>query len=252
MMTKENTRSFGRADIKLPAILKGQETSSKTWEEQALIYNISRNSLGLFLNQEYKVGRLVSVTAKLPKEFDSGYKNGEETTIWGIIQHCTLIGVNNPAGKYHLGVALIGDTPPISYVANPLQNYRLCGVDEKGLWKVEEAGKEFIVRKYPRFIANIEVFLGQIDDRGQMFGGERVITDNISVGGIALFSSLDLSVGDCVKVVAAKYDFSGLAVVRNVTSKNNRKAKVCLEFLSARFPIDKLDTMKQQMNEMTM
>ena len=122
MMTKENTRSFGRADIKLPAILKGQETSSKTWEEQALIYNISRNSLGLFLNQEYKVGRLVSVTAKLPKEFDSGYKNGEETTIWGIIQHCTLIGVNNPAGKYHLGVALIGDTPPISYVANPLQN----------------------------------------------------------------------------------------------------------------------------------
>lgn len=239
-MTKIDNRLLERNIVNIPAIVNGYENDNLKWETAASIFNLSKNSVGLILHRSCQIGRLLLLTAPIPIELRGDDQNEENYSVWGIVQHCTLIAGEEPTENFMAGIALIGQEPPTSYLINPLQNYRLCGINQNGLWKIEEVEQEFVPRKFQRFRCSIEVFLGLLDEQSNLAGGEKVVTDNISIGGAAVFSNLDLKVGDCVKFIANEYEFTALAIVRNSQQYDNQKFLLRLEFIAGKFPIEKI------------
>ena len=86
-------------------------------------------------------------------------------------------------------------------------------MSEEGLWKVIESAKEFKPRKSPRFYHPVDHYLAVVTAQNTSLKGERATTENISKTGAAVITSLDLHVGDRVKFISEKYDFSGMAVI---------------------------------------
>jgi hypothetical protein len=106
-----------------------------------------------------------------------------------------------------------------------------------GLWVIEDAKTPFKARQHPRFRKSVDLYLALLDSKQRTVGGERTVTENISKSGAAVFTSLDVTVGDRVKFICEKYDFSGLAVVCNRQETNESKTRLHLQFVENEFPI---------------
>jgi hypothetical protein len=230
-----------QSNLYIPVIIRGKENAQANWEENTGLTSLTKTTMAFTLNRSCQIGQLLSLEVAPEAEIHVATNLEKGRVVWAIIQSSTSLGGNESGGNYHTGVALIGDTPPASYFFNPLQYYRFSGVSHNGFWRIQETEKEFITRKYPRYPVEIEVYLGLLDDSLNMAGGEKVTTENISFGGAAAFTDLDLTIGDCVKFISAKHEFTALAVVRNIREYNNNKRKVHLEFVAGRFPMDKLN-----------
>ncbi len=239
MLDVEN-RSLERKSVEILGNVKGQDANKIPWQETATITTLSKNSAGIVISRACQIGTLLFISAPVPTELRLNESENENYEVWGIIQHCTLLTNENNEKEYHLGIAFIGENVPKSYLENPMQYYRLKGISSKGFWSIEETEKQFVTRKYTRFWANIEVYIGTLDEHNNLGEGEKVFTENISAGGVAVFTDIELSKGDCVKLIAADYNFSALAIVRNIQEMVNQKKKVHLEFAAARFPMEKL------------
>lgn len=224
-------------DISIPVIVKGIE--NENWEENSHVISVSKNNLGFTLNRQCNIGNLLWLDT-LDNNKSLGQSDENQKVLWGIVQRCTSLGENNSPQIYHIGLALIGYDPPSSFVSNPSQYYRICGISYNGFWKVEETEKEFITRKHPRYLASIEVFIGLLNDTFNLEGGEKVLTENISFGGAAVYSNLEVEIGDCVKFISAQHEFSALSVVRNITRYTTGKQKIHLEFVAGKFPLERL------------
>ena len=108
-----------------------------------------------------------------------------------------------------------------------------------GLWKIEEAKSAFKVRKHARFRKHIDHYLALLDSKQRTIGGERTVTQNISKSGAAVYTTLDVGVGERVKFICEQFDFSGLAVVCNrQESESDEPARLHLQFVENTFPVE--------------
>lgn len=225
--------------VKAPlyAIVKVQEADGSKWKQTANVISVSSTGAGFYVDRDCQAGRLVSLMLPL----DSGlrcYDHEKELyRVWGLVQHCHMLTTED-CSDYHVGVAFIGKNAPESYREDPMQSYRICGMNENGLWKISEAAKEFKPRKDPRFYEAIDHYLAIVDAKNNSLGGERSTTENISKSGAAVLTKLDLHVGDRVKFISEAYDFSGHAVVCNQKSSPDGRTRLNLKFVECSFPVE--------------
>src|SRR5687768_4558438 len=206
-----------RADLtsmSLHAVVKAKETTDRQWKEVAAVISVSTTGSSFNLPRACEVGTLVSLMVPLPAHMRCYDHDKEFYHVWGLVQHCESVSADEPA-KFHIGVAFIGKNPPASYRADPMQHYRISGVDVNGMWSVAESKTPFKKRGDMRFWRAVDLYLALVDTKDGSTGGERTVTENISRSGAAVFTTLDLGIGDRVKFISAEYDFSGLAVVCN-------------------------------------
>lgn len=227
----------------LYTVVNGIDGDGEAWKEVADVFSYTASGLGFYMPRECTVGNLISLMLQLPPHLRCYDHDEEFYHVWGLVQNCNFAG-NSESHAYQVGVAFIGNEAPESYEANPTQNYRICGMNDDGLWKVTEADSRFVQRKELRYWRKLKLYLAMIDARRESIGGERCSTENISRHGAALITNLELHVGDRVKLISEEYDFSSLAVVCNVRACEDGKARVNLEFIGATFPIDKLKASK--------
>jgi hypothetical protein len=210
---------------------------SEVRRETARVVSISAAGAGLYIDSECTVGRLISILVPLDPHLRCYDHGSRYYRVWGLVQHCHRLPGER---SFHVGVALIGKFPPASYRQDPMQSYNICGMAETGLWKIREAKKDFKKRRDPRFFKAIDLYLAVVDSRSTRVGGEWTTTENISKSGAAVFSSLDVNVGDRVKFISEEYDFSGLAVVCNRKVGADSRSRLHLHFVDHRFPIESI------------
>jgi len=238
----ENPETFS-PDISeqiLYAVVKGKDSvdDSRQWKDVGEIVSISGSGAGFFIDRECRVGQLVSMLLPLDVELRMYDRDKELYKVWGVVQHCSPRTIDDDI-KYHIGVAFIGkDTPP-SYRKDPLQNYRICGTAENGLWRIEEARKPFSKRKDVRYWKEFDVYLALADGTKK---GARSTTENISKSGAAVISNLELNVGDRVKFISAQFDFSGIAVICERNIGEDKRPRLHMQFVESIFPIESLGT----------
>ena len=220
-------------------VVKVKETSDSFWKEVADVVSVSSSGAGFYLKRKCAVGHLISLMMPLPAHQRSYDHDKELYSVWGLVQHCNEI-VSQGEKSYHIGVAFTGKHAPVSYDRDPNQNYRICGMNGKGLWKVKEAATPFITRKDMRYWKSIDLYLALIDSRKALLAGERTITENMSRSGAAVISTLDLNVGDRVKFISEGYNFSGLAVVCNRQIGEDNRARLHLQFVENKFPVESI------------
>lgn len=242
--TKEVLRT--KADVNpetMQAVVKGKDDPDSTWKEVVEIASTSATGAGFFIPRECAVGTIVAVMLPLPAHLRCYDHEKDLYRVLGLVQHCQPISGDDASG-FHVGVAFVGKHAPESYKANPKQNYKICGMSENGLWKITESRAAFKVRRHLRFWTNVELYLALVNANRDAVRGEKTSTENISKNGAAVFSTLDVSVGDRVKFICEKYDFSGLAVVCNHQIGSDGKQRLHLQFVENSFPVEKLDHSK--------
>lgn len=225
--------------VQLHAVVKGREQGNQQWKEVAEIISYSSTGSSFNLSRQCEVGTLISMIFPLPIRMRCYDHDKEFYGVWGLVQHCqpaTVEGVTT----FHIGVAFIGKYAPESYRANPLQHYKISGVKVDGMWNVEESKTPFKKRTGVRFWQSVELYLALIDTKEGSRGGERTVSENVSRNGAAVFTNMNIGIGDRVKFISEEYDFSGLAVVCNVRTGDDGRKRLHLHFIESTFPVTKL------------
>ncbi len=225
--------------VAINAVVKGKDDEGESWKEVADVISFSPTGAGFFLPRECKAGRLISLMLPLPAEMRCYDHDKEFYRVWGLVQHCHKTQTDEMDG-YHVGVAFIGKNAPSTYHDDPARNYRICGMNGDGLWKVEPAKSEFKARRDVRYWQSIDVYLSLVDKAKKSIKGAKGLTENLSKNGAAVFSSLDVAVGDRVKFISEQYDFSGLAVVCNRHEGKDGRTRLHLQFVDSRFPVENM------------
>ena len=235
--------------MSLYAVVKARDgAGERQWKEVADLISVSPTGASFNLPRSVEAGTLVSLMIPMPPHMRCYDFDKEFYRVWGLIQHCAPMN-GDDATKYQVGVAFIGKKEPRGHHENPARHYRISGVDSDGLWKVQEANSEFKKRADVRFWTPIDLYLALIDRKEGSLGGERTTTENVSRSGAAVFTTLEVGVGDRVKFISEKYDFSGLAVVCNRQKGADDRMRLHLRFVATSFPIEALmksDTLVEQ------
>ena len=226
----------------ISAIVRGN-ANGEPWEEVADVISYTSTGVCFYIPRPCSVGNLLSLELDFPGYLRCYDFETDLYEVLGLVQ-ISHMSTTVEIAAYQVCVALIGKTPPASFTKNPLQNYRITGMNEYGLWTVMESESPFVQRKGLRFWAKIDLYLALIDARREPIGGEKTTTENISRNGAAVMTSLDLNVGDRVKFISEEYDFSGLAVVCDVHPVGKAGSRLNLEFVENEFPIEKLRRLK--------
>jgi hypothetical protein len=226
--------------IEMQGVVKGKDTPDSTWKEVVEIGSVSATGAGFMIPRELKVGTIVAVMLPLAAHLRCYDHDKELYRVLGLVQHCQPLTGEGGSG-FHVGVAFVGKHAPESYKENPHQNYKICGMNENGLWKITEARAPFKVRRHLRFWTNVDLYLALVDAHRDSMAGEKTMTENISKSGAAVFSTMDIGVGQRVKFISEKYDFSGLAVVCNHQIAGDGRQRLHLQFVENTFPVEKLD-----------
>ncbi len=239
----ENRRG-DRISLSLSAVVKFKESSETVWKERTDLISISRSGAGFYLERECPVGQLISLIMPMPKHLRCYDTDKELYRVWGLVQHCSPV-TGDDVSNYHVGVAFVGKTVPPSYTENPLQSYRIAGINEDGTWRIVEAKTSFVVRRHPRYWICLEIFLSALDNDKNMISDEKAATENISLSGAAIFSNLKVDVGDSVNFDCVKHNFSALAIVRNRQTYEHQLPKLHLEFINTTFPVEEISLLSE-------
>lgn len=233
------TRPNGRLSLSLSAVVKARENKETFWKQTTELISISRSGAGFYVERRCEVGRLVSLMMPMPKHLRCYDTEKELYRVWGLVQHCSPVS-GSDVSTFHVGVAFAGKHAPESYSENPLQSYRIAGINGDGTWRIVEAKTDFVVRRHPRYQIPLEVILSAQDENRNLIKDETAMTENISVSGAAIISSLKVDVGDSVNFDCVAHNFSALAVVRNRLEYEYEPSRLHLEFINAAFPVEKI------------
>ncbi len=223
----------------LNAVVKGKDENGESWKEVADVVTYSITGAAFYMPRECKTGQLVSLMLPLPEELRCYDHEKEFYRVWGLVQHSRAAVVDD-IECFHVGIAFIGKNAPTSYHNDPSRSYRVSGMNEDGLWRVAPLKGEFKTRRDIRYWQAIDLYLALVDSDKQSLAGARSVTENISRSGAAVISKLDADVGDRVKFISEEYDFSGLAVVCNRQTGDDHRRRLHLQFVDAKFPVEKL------------
>ena len=223
--------------MSLHAVVKAKDKDGQNWKEVADLISVSATGSSFNLPRPCEVGTLVSIMVPLPVHMRCYDHEKEFYKVWGLVQHCESVTADDPS-NFHIGVAFIGKNPPANYKSNPQQTYRIAGVGDNGMWTVDESKTPFKKRADVRFWQPIDLYLALIDTRDGSIGGERTTAENVSRSGAAVFTTLDVNIGDRVKFICTEYDFSGLAVVCNRQDSDDGRTRLHLNFVDTTFPVE--------------
>jgi hypothetical protein len=235
---EKDSRMIQRFTLQLPARVIGRETKDETWQEITNIQDVSAYGAAFNLKRSVNVGQLLNLTSPIPQKlrcydyFEPNYQ------VWTIVRRIEKLSVGEMFG---VGIAFIGKEPPPSYLINPLTIYEISDRKNNGLWDiitVEKEEKPSDNRKDSRLQIPVNVIIEKYDDTGKLLESENTITENISLRGASVFSTLSLPVGSFVRFNCPSCNVSILAIVHGLRKGGDGFPRLHLEFIDQHFPLD--------------
>jgi hypothetical protein len=239
MSDKENEKRIAkRHQSAIELAVKGRKSKDFFWKETTETINISRLGTNFTLDRPCPPGRLLSLELNMPQNFRCYDWDKDVYQVWAVVQHCQMIFGTD---SYQIGVAFVGKNAPKSYRENPSKAYKISGLDADGFWNIREDKIPFVTRNHQRFPRSLKTRIAFIDAQGKETEvDENAVTEDISVGGTAVFSDLRANTGDCVRFTCPEYDFSSLCVVRNRQIREIDDVILNLSFSEEKFPVENL------------
>jgi PilZ domain len=246
VVDKENRR-IQRIALPLPVRVEVKVDPDNQWNEITRLIDVSAFGAGFMLRRPLKRGRLVLLTIPMPRQLRS-YDYGEpQYRIWGVVRRCISAGKNSQKPEYSIGVGFIGPKPPPGYLEHPSMLYDITRrTDEgEGFWQLaaadlfaDDSTLPKDLRKQTRFHIPEPLVLEIVDEAGNVFESEATVTENISLGGAAVFTSLKAATGAFVRVTSQRFDVTILSVVRGSRVGADGITRLHLEFVDRYFPLE--------------
>jgi hypothetical protein len=247
-VSEKEDRRIQRIGLALPIRIEGKVNLEVAWSEITRLQDVSAFGAGFNLNRPVKRGRLVALTMPMPRQLRCYDYMEPQYRIWGLVRRCVTIKNAISAEQYAIGVAFIGKHPPLSYKDDPAKLYEITQLEEKGFWHLVEAPdvpdekdlpKE--LRRHSRYQIPVNVLLEILDEEGNVIEAEMTVTENISLGGASVFTSLHADVGSFIRFSSEQYNTSIISVVRGKRLGIDSIPRLHVEFIDHYFPLQGID-----------
>lgn len=246
---EKDGRRLNRLGLAVPARVECKINEKVSWNEITRLTDVSTFGAGFNLPRPIKRGRLIHMTIPLPRQLRAFDFAEPQYRVWGLVRRCISFRKYPTAPEtYAIGAAFIGKTPPQSFLDDPSKLYDAFESEGDGFWKVFEADlkpdesnlpKEF--RRHSRYLIPVNIMLESLDDDGEVTGGEMTVTENISLSGASVFTTLPSQVGSFVRVTSEQFGVSIMAIVRGKRAGGDRFPRLHLEFIDRHFPLEGID-----------
>lgn len=247
-VSNKEDRRIQRIALALPIRIEGKVDKEVGWSEITRLKDVSAFGAGFYLNRPVKRGRLVSMTMPMPRQLRCYDYMEPQYRIWGLVRKCVSVKNESEAPQYAIGVAFIGKHPPLGYMDNPTKLYDTTQLEEKGFWHLVEASdrpdeKELPkeLRRHSRYAIPVNMLLEILDGEGSVTGAEMTVTENISLGGAAVFTSLNADVGSFIRVTSEQYKKTIISVVRGKRMGPDGIPRLHVEFIDHFFPLEGIE-----------
>lgn len=248
-VSEKEDRRIQRIGLALPIRIEGKVNKTVAWSEITRLQDVSAFGAGFNLNRPIKRGRLVSMTLPMPRQLRCYDYLEPQYRIWGLVRRCITVKNNNAdLEQYAVGVAFIGKHPPASYTDNPAKIYDITQLEDKGFWHIVEAHenpderdlpKE--LRRHSRYQIPANILLEILDDEGNVADAELTVTENISLSGASVFTSLKADVGSFIRVTSEQYNTTIISVVRGKRLGPDSIPRLHIEFVDHFFPLEGIE-----------
>lgn len=243
---KENRR-IQRISLPLPVRVEVMVDPKVSWNEITRLSDVSAFGAGFNIKRPIKRGRLVLLTIPMPRQLRSFDFSDPQYKIWALVRRCLSVGRNAQQPEYSIGVAFAGKSPPPNYLEHPSMLYDISHRDEEttGFWHLvpadlmaDENGLPSDQRKQTRLHIPEPLLLERVDETGNVLESEMTVTENISLGGAAVFTALNTETGAFLRVTSERFGVTILSVVRGSRTGADGIRRVHLEFIDRFFPLE--------------
>lgn len=244
----KQSRRIQRYALALPVRVEVQIDHNFAWNEVTRLEDISAFGAGFNLKRPVKRGRLVVMSLPMPRQLRSYDFLEPQYRVWGLVRRCVPTGGNPAAELYATGVAFIGKNPPPSYKENPSKLFDLADRDDGGLWQLvaadprpDETTLPAYLRRHTRFPIPESLLLEMLDENGDVAASEVTVTENLSIGGAAVFTSFNVAVGAFLRVKSERHNVTIISVVRGKRVAPDGVVRLHLEFIDHLFPLEGIE-----------
>jgi hypothetical protein len=243
---KENRR-IQRISLPLPCRVEVKLDKENGWNAITRLSDVSAFGAGFTLDRPIKRGRLVHLTTPMPRQLRSFDYSEPQYRIWCIVRRCISIGDSLHRPEYSIGVAFVGKTPPPSYLEHPGMLYDVAdkGDADGTLYRLvpadmfaDDSGLPQELRKQTRYQIPESLVLEKVDETGNVLASESTVTENISLGGAAVFTTLEVEAGTFLRVTSPRFGVTILSIVRGKRSGHDGITRLHLEFIDRFFPLE--------------
>jgi PilZ domain len=242
---KENRR-IQRISLPLPVRVEVRVDRTSNWNEITRLSDISAFGAGFTLKRPVKRGRLVQLTTPMPRQLRCFDHAEAQYKIWALVRRCIQLDTRGGDHSFAVGVAFIGKRAPEGFIEHPSRLYDITHRDAEGegLWHVTEANifadesdLPAELRKQSRFFIPEALTLELMDPDGGVSASESTVTENISVGGAAVFTQFDVEAGAFFRVTSERHNVTIISVVRGKRIGPDGITRLHLEFIDRLFPL---------------
>lgn len=205
---KENRR-IQRISLPLPVRVEVKIDSTVNWNEITRLSDVSAFGAGFSLKRPVKRGSLVLLTIPMPRQLRSYDYSEPQYKIWGVVRRCIQTGRSMQKPEYAIGVGFTGKSPPAGYLEQPSVLFDIAYRSDEGggFWTLvradllaEDDDLPKDLRKQTRFHIPEALLLERVDQMGNVLEAEITVTENISLGGTAVLTSLRADPGTFFRV----------------------------------------------------
>ena len=247
VVEKENRR-IQRISLPLPVRVEVKIDSKVGWNEITRLSDVSAFGCGFQLKRPVKRGRLVLMTIPMPRQLRSFDYSEPQYRVWGIVRRCIPIE-RAIAPEYSVGIAFTGKAPPSGYLEHPSMLFDVGRRDDSdGFWhitpadlKADESDLPNELRKQTRYFIPEQLNVSQVDAAGNVIFSETTVTENISLGGASVFTTLKVEAGNFVRVTSDRFNVTILSIVRGARVGEDGITRLHIEFIDRLFPLEGIE-----------
>ncbi len=245
VVEKENRR-IQRIALPLPVRIEVKIDSKVTWNEITRLSDISAFGAGFTLKRPVKRGRLVLLTVPMPRQLRCFDYSEPQYRIWALVRRCIETGETRSEPNYAIGVAFTGKKPPSDYIDHPSRLYDISHREQEGegFWHLapadllaDDSDLPKDLRKQTRLFIPETLKIELMDEAGNVTASETTVTENLSIGGAAVFTQFDLEAGSFLRVTSERFNVTIISVVRGKRVGPDGITRLHLEFIDKHFPL---------------
>jgi hypothetical protein len=247
-------RRVERVRLNIPVRIEAQETKDTSWSEITRFQTLSSCGAGFESQHQVRTGQLILLTAPIPERLRSYDYMEQQYKVWGLVRYCCPSA--GSSASYQVGVSFVGKQPPLSFQENPTTLYELIGYTKHGFSQVTEQSEitiapeilkeperpaEKVRKNAPRYPIPLDILIQIFDENQKITAAETTVSENVSVSGAAVFTSLEIQVGTAVSVYFRAFNICIQARVRNRRIGRDGMPRLHLEFLDRELPLEGID-----------
>ena len=244
----DESRRIRRIALSIPIRVEGHLNPAIAWNEITRLQDVSAFGAGFNLKRPVKRGRLVQMTIQMPRTLRCYDYSEPHYKVWGIVRRCLPLKTELQKESYALGVGFIGKHPPLAYHEDPAKIFDIVQREDKGLWQItvtptrsDESHLPKESRRHSRFQIPISLKLESLDSNYEILAEEQTVTENISISGASIFTTMKIEPGSFVRVNSDQFGVSMISIVRGTRVGKDNIRRLHVEFIDRYFPLEGIE-----------